>query len=161
MKITFLFIAVVIINSVAVYLQRRFKLYTQLFGRYDWAAHVILLSIIWTVFILGLILIKPPVWKSPAGLWPLGALVALLGISMIAVTVKRLGIEGTLNGWFFGRGPKEHLRGGVFRLQNPMYIGFVLSFVGTAFWLENAFYIVMAGLSFLLLNVLQARIERH
>lgn len=159
MEAFLLFILVVAINSVAVYLQRRFKTYSRLFGRYDWAVHIIVLSIIWGLFISGLILIRPPIWKLSATLHPLSVLAILIGFYMVVATWARLGTKGTLNGWFFGRGAKESLKGGVFRLQNPMYTGFAFLFIGAAFWLENGFYLWMAALSFILLNVIQARIE--
>lgn len=159
MGIVFLFIIMVAINSAAVYVQRRYKLYTRVFGTNDWTAHVILLSIIWTFFILGLIFIKPPVWSLPTALRPFSLLAALVGIYMIATACARLGISGTLNGWFFGRGPKERLKEGIFKLQNPMYTGFFFLFIAAAFWQKNAFYLGIGVLSFLLLNIIQAGIE--
>lgn len=160
LQITLLFTAVVAINSVAVYAQRRFKLYTKLFGKYDWSAHVILLSVIWTAFLLALIFIQPPNWKLPSVFRPLGVAAATIGMWMAVVSWARLGTMGTCNGWFFGHGPTKQLKGGVFRLRNPMYTGFVLLFIGAAFWLENAAYLWLAAISFVLLNLIQARVER-
>lgn len=160
MEIVLLFVVVVAINAVAVYEQRRFRLYTQLFGANDWTAHATLLSIVWAFFVLGLVLIEPPIWQLPASLRPLGVLAALIGIYMIAASESRLGITGTFNGRFFGRSPKKHLKGGVFNFQNPMYMGFILLFMGVAFWQKNAFYLGLAVLSFLLLNIFLAHIER-
>lgn len=160
LQMTLLFVVVVAINSVAVYTQRQRKLYTRLFGRYDWHAHVILLLVIWLVFLLALIFIKLPIWQLPSTLHPVGIVIAVLGMWAVAGSWLRLGTSGTCNGWFFGRGPTKQLVGGVFRLRNPMYSGFVLLFVGTAFWLENAAYLWLAVVSFVLLNLIQARVER-
>lgn len=159
MKVILLFIIAVVINAVTIYLQRKSRIYTRLFGKYDWFVHVTLLSVVWGLFVTGLILTEPPTWKLPAALRPFGVL-SLIGIYLIIATGSRLGTAGILNGWFFGRGPKEHLRDGIFRLKSPMYTGFAILFAGAAFWQENSFYLLMAALSFLLLNVFQARIEQ-
>ena len=159
METSLLFIVVVAINSVAVYIQRRYKTYTKLFGRYNWMAHVILLSVIWGAFLLGLVYLRPPEWQLPSWLHSVGLLVSIIGFLMVVMSWVRLGTIGTLNGRFFGKGQKKLLKGGLFSLRNPMYVGFALLFIAAAFWLGNAFYLWMAALSFVLLNMVQARIE--
>jgi protein-S-isoprenylcysteine O-methyltransferase Ste14 len=79
---------------------------------------------------------------------------------MVVDSWLRLGTAGTCNGWFFGRGPTKQLTDGIFKLRNPMYSGFGLLFVGTAFWLQNAAYLWLAVVSFGLLNIIQAQVER-
>ena len=158
--LTLLFIAVVIINSVAVYAQRRFKFYSRLFGKYDWAIHAILLTIIWIGFLLAVVLAKLPNWSLPSTLRPLGIVAAAAGIWLVFESWTKLGTAGVFNGWFFGRGLTKQLQGGIFRLRNPMYTGFILLFVSAAFWLENAAYLWLAASSFVLLNIIQSRIER-
>ena len=160
-QITILFISATGVNSIAVYAQRRYKLYTRWFGRYDWAAHVVLLSVVWAVFLFAIFFQNQlPVWRMPSILRPLGIIVLVLGIFLVVSTWKRLGTEGTTNGWFFGRGPLKQLIGGVFRIHDPMYVGFILLFVGAGFWLENAAYLWLAATSYLLLNIILSYIER-
>lgn len=158
--LTLLFIAVVAINSIAVYSQRRFKFYTRLFGKYDWAAHVLLLTIIWVGFLLAVVVAKPASWSLPSILRPLGIVAAAVGTWLVFESWIRLGTAAVFNGWFFGRGSTKQLKGGVFKLRNPMYVGFVLLFVSAAFWLKNAAYLWLAATSFVLLNLIQSRIER-
>lgn len=160
LQMTLQFAIVVAVNSSAVYAQRRYKLYTRVFGRYDWQAHVILLSVIWLAFLLALIFIQLPIWQLPPTLRLVGIVVAALGIWLVIESWLILGTTGTCNGWFFGRGPTKQLAGGVFKLRNPMYSGFVLLFISAAFWLENAAYLWLAIVSFVLLNLIQARVER-
>lgn len=160
-QITILFVAAALINSSAVYAQRRFKLYTRWFGRYDWATHVSLLSVIWTIFLLSLFLqLKPPYWGIPSALRPVGVVAIVIGLWLIGTTWHRLGAYGTADGWYFGRGPVKRLVGGIFKLRDPMYIGFTMLFVGGAFWHHNAAYLFLAATSYLLLNVLLAAVER-
>lgn len=154
-----LFAIAVTINSAAVYGQRRYKVYTRLFGRYDWYFHVLLLSAIWIGFLSAVILIQLPIYRLSRVLRPLGIISALIGAWLIIVSWSKLGTAGTCNGWYFGRGPKRQLEGGVFKLHNPMYSGFVWLFVSTALWSENASYLWLAGTSFILLNLIQARVE--
>lgn len=139
--------------------QRRFKLYTRWFGGHDWSIHVILLAVIWTTFLIALFTIQLPNWKLPASLRSLGVIAFAGGMWLVIATWIRMGTAGVCNGWFFGRGPTRQFTGGVFRLRNPMYTGFTLLFIGAAFWLENAAYLFFVVTSFLLLNLVQAKIE--
>ena len=159
MILTLLFLAVATVNSVAVYAQRKFKFYTRLFGKHDWGAHVLLLTIIWIAFLFAIILLQPPDWTLPNKLRLPGIVAAAIGLWLVFESWIRLGTAGVCNGWFFGRGPTKQLTGGVFRLRNPMYTGFALLFVGAGFWLENAAYLWLSAVSFVLLNLIQARIE--
>lgn len=70
-----LFMVVVAINSAAVYSQKRYKFYTHIFGRYDWQAHVVLLSFIWFAFLFALIFIHLPIKPLPQELRPLGVVI--------------------------------------------------------------------------------------
>ncbi len=160
LQVTLFFIVVVAINSAAVYAQRRYRLYTRLLGRHNWHVHVILLSVIWAAFLIALFLMRPPSWKLSPVLRPFGIAVAAVGIWLVVTSWARLGTAGVCNGWFFGRGPAKQIKGGVFRLSNPMYTSFILLFIGVAFWLENASYLWLAAVSFVLLNIIQARIEK-
>jgi protein-S-isoprenylcysteine O-methyltransferase Ste14 len=159
--VTLLFIVVVIINSVVVYAQHRFKVYTRLFGRYDWGVHTILLTIIWVGFLFAIIIFQPPNWPLPSALRLLSIIAATAGIWLVVESWIKLGTAGVCNGRSFGRGPTKLLTDGIFRLRNPMYTGFVLLFVSAGFWLENAAYLWLAFCSFVLLNLFQARIERQ
>ncbi len=77
-------------------------------------------------------------------------------------TFAQLGPVRTANGNIFGRGPTEPVDEGPFRyLQNPMYDSYLLTFVGLALWKANAQYLVLALESYVLLNLVEGRVENR
>ena len=151
------------VNTGSVALQQRTSWFTRRFGSRGWYVHLAIIAPGWLLFLtLQAQLGRETHWPLPLWLRPAGAAVVLAGLALVADASARLGLAGTLNGYFFGRGPKAPVRSGTFRwLANPMYDGFFLLFVGTALLLHNAVYLALAAESVLLLNLLEGSIENR
>jgi protein-S-isoprenylcysteine O-methyltransferase Ste14 len=157
--LTLIYVAAVFINSVLVFSQRHYRLYDKLFGRYGRNAHVVLLIATWGVAITALFVIEPPLIGLPKWLHFIAIITAAMGIWLVTTAWSRLGSAGVLEGRFFNKTPAKDLEGGVFRLRNPMYVGFMLLFVSVGFWQENASYLWLGLVSFVTLNLFLAKIE--
>jgi protein-S-isoprenylcysteine O-methyltransferase Ste14 len=157
--LTMVFVAAVFINSALVYAQRRYRLYDKLFGAHGRNAHVVLLVVTWGVAITALFVIEPPLIGLPKWLHFTAIVPAAIGVWLISAAWSRLGAAGVLDGWFFDKAPAKNLKGGIFRLRNPMYIGFMLLFVSVGLWQENASYLWLGLVSYVTLNLFLAKIE--
>ncbi|KAJ2375052.1 Phosphatidyl-N-methylethanolamine N-methyltransferase [Coemansia sp. RSA 2611] len=63
------------------------------------------------------------------------ALLFISGMTFVTTSTYALGITGTFLGDYFGILMKERVTGFPFNvLDNPMYVGSTLSFLGTALW---------------------------
>ena len=151
------------VNTGSVAFQQRTSWFTRRFGSRGWYVHLAVIAPGWLLFlVLQAQLGRHNAWPLPHWLWPAGAAVVLVGLALVVDASARLGLAGTLNGYFFGRGPQAPVRTGTFRwLANPMYDGFFLLFVGTALLLGNAAYLVLAAESVLLLSLLESSVENR
>jgi len=152
------------VNTLSVDVQQRHQLLTRIFKRWDWYAHLALILPGWMWFFFFLLhdVGKRARWPLDARLRPAGLFLSGAGTLLSLVSIVQLGPERTLDGYFFGRPDREEVSGGLFHwLRNPMYDGYVLTFVGTALRKANAAYLLLAMESFLLLNVLEARVENR
>lgn len=157
--LTLVFVAAVCINSASVFAQRRYRLYDKLFGDHGRNAHVVLLIVTWGVAITALFVIEPPLIGLPKWLHFIALVPAATGVWLISAAWSRLGAAGVFEGWFFDKAPTKNLKDGIFRLRNPMYVGFMLLFVGVGFWRENAAYLWLGLVSYVTLNLFLARVE--
>lgn len=150
------------LTSAGVYVQKRHRLYTRLFGQRAWAAHVILLAIVWPTLVVLLAVLSFPVWVLPDWLSSLGAGVLATGIVLFIVSAQQLGWADTLNGRFFGKGKRQAVRSGLYAfLKDPMYDSFILILVGVACLTANGVYLLFAAESFVFLNLIETRVERQ
>ena len=157
------FIVAAGVNTACVALQERAAWFARRFGSRGWYVHLAMIAPGWLLFLtLQAQLGRHLLWPLPPWLRPIGAAASLVGLALVADAAARLGFAGTLNGHFFGRGPKQRVGNGTFRwLRNPMYDGFFLLFVGEALLIPNAVYLVLAAESVLLLNLFEARVENR
>ncbi|MBW3591817.1 MAG: phosphatidylethanolamine N-methyltransferase family protein [Actinobacteria bacterium] len=151
------------VNTGSVALQSRTGVMTRRFGARAWYVHLGLTLPAWGAFIFLLVDLGHHVrWPLPAELMGAGVALLLVGIGLWVATFIQLGLERVANGYFFGRGPTEAVEGGVFRwLRNPMYDSYFMVFLGLALFKANAVYLLMAAESYLLFNVIEARVENR
>lgn len=150
-------------NTLSVAWQQKRHWFTRRFGKQAWYVHLALTTPIWGLFLVLQGRLGSQVhWPVAPELKPAGVALWAVGVALLLATSWQLGLTRTFNGYFFGRGRKEPVNGGVFRwLRNPMYDSFCILFVAEAFWLGNAVYLVLAAESFLLLNQIEARVENR
>lgn len=151
------------INTGSVVLQRRNGFLTRRFGARGWYLHLALITPGWVVFLILLARIGNHVrWPLPSALRPVGVVLLLMSSGTWLWAFAQLGPERVANGYFFGRGPREPVEGGLFRqLRNPMYDSYLVALVGLALFRAKAVYLVLALESYLLLNLMEARVENR
>jgi protein-S-isoprenylcysteine O-methyltransferase Ste14 len=156
-----LFAVAVGVNAGSVALQQRTQLFTRRFGARAWHVHLGLVTAAWAAFVLTLIDHGVHVrWTLPHALHPAGVAVLAVSAALWLWAFAHLGPQRLANGYFFGRGPSAAVRSGPFRwLRNPMYDSYALAFVGVGLVTNNAAFFVLAAESYLLLNIIEARVE--
>lgn len=147
------------VNCAAVHLQRRHGAYDRL-GRRAWPAHIALLCAVWGAAIACIALSGGEArWPLPDWVRPLGLLLGLLGTALFGAAFRELGLQSLFNGNFFGRG--DGIAGGVYRvLADPMYDAYALLLLSLALRRADAAYLLLALESVVLLNLVEARVER-
>ena len=157
------FAVAVVVNTTSVELQQRHRWLTRRFGSRDWYAHLILIT-------PGYLWLFHALKELPGAVrWPLPAAWQRFNQPVLAASTllwleayRQLGLAEMLNRNFFRGGSTRAARGGMFRwLRDPVYVSYVLAFVGWALRRRNAVYLLLAAESFLLLNVLEAKVENR
>jgi protein-S-isoprenylcysteine O-methyltransferase Ste14 len=155
--------AAVTINTASVSVEQETRALSRRFKDRAWHVHLALVTPPWALFV-GLL----PGLNRPVP-WPLGRRLRRLGTAFMVVAAgvwldafARMGPERTANGYFFGRGPREPVTGGVYRwLRNPMYDAYALALAGSGLQSGNAAFLALAGEAYLLLNFVEARVENR
>lgn len=155
--------AAVAINTASVALEQRRSLLSRRFGRRGWYVHLAVVTPPWALFVALLPSISGRVmWPLNPRLRPLGKALAVLGAAIWLDAFARMGPERTANGYFFGHGPRQQVTGGVYRwLHNPMYDAYALVLAGVGLRTRNARFLVLAAEAYLLLNLVEARVENR
>lgn len=157
------FAAATALNTGSVALQQRHAVLTRRFGERGWYVHLALVLPAWGVFLSHLRGLNARVrWPLPPLVRPLGLPVLGTAVALWLLAYRQLGGARTANGNIFGHGPTSRLEGGLFRfVDNPMYLSYVLAFVGLALRRTNAVYLVLAVESYLLCYQVEARAENR
>jgi protein-S-isoprenylcysteine O-methyltransferase Ste14 len=150
------------VNSASVWAEGRHRLLSRGFGRHAFAAHLALIAPPWSAAVAMIVrLPRHPRGTLPNRLRPLGWGLAAVAAAVWIDAFRRLGPRRTANGDIFGEGPAAPVRSGAYRLlRDPMYDAYALGLGAAALTTGNAAYLALAVESFVVLNVLEARIER-
>lgn len=150
------------VNSASVAWQQRTRVFTRRFGRRGWYVHLALIIPPWLGFFLALPGLSRAVrWSLPQRLRPLGWPILGAALTIWLLAYAKLGLARTANASVFERASQEPVTGGIYRwLREPMYDSYALAFVGQALLSANAVYLLLAAESFVLLNLVEARVER-
>lgn len=151
------------VNTASITHQREIGWLTHRLGGRAWHAHLALIAPGWAAFFLFLAGLDREVrWPLPTRLRPVGYGLLAASAGLWLAAFSQLGPERTANGYFFGRGPREAVTGGIYRWRrNPMYDSYALAFAASALARANAVYLLLAAESVLLLNLLEARVENR
>jgi protein-S-isoprenylcysteine O-methyltransferase Ste14 len=150
------------VNCASVWAEGRWRLLSRGLGRHAFAAHLALIAPPWSAAVVMIVgLPRHPRGALPNRLRPLGWGLAAVAGAVWIDAFRRLGPRRTANGDVFGEGPALPVRSGVYRLlRDPMYDAYALGLAAAALTTGNAAYLALAGESFVVLNLLEARIER-
>lgn len=148
------FAAAALLNTTSVLLQQRTGFFTRRFGARGWSAHLALVLPAWTLALWRMRALAQGRGRSlPEAARPCGTLLLLVAGGLWFAAFVELGPTRTGNGNLFGRGSREPVRGGVFRLRaNPMYDSYVLMLIGLALRTGKAAYLTLAGEAIVLLH---------
>ena len=155
----FSFTLAVFVNSMSVYLQRQRHIYDKFEN--GLLVHILIITPFWLVFALligGLdqaYLIDMP--KYPA----LGYLLVIIALALFVASIRQIGSGALVNANFFRKDKTKFINRGVYEyLKNPIYDSYSLLFIGVGFALSNAVFFIIAGFSFVGLNVIESKVER-
>lgn len=136
-------------------------LLTRHFGRRGWSIHLVLVLPLWGVFLSLLPGLGQHVrWPLPRGPRLLGLLILGGAAALWVLAYRQLGGAHTANGNLFGHGEQARVTGSVFRfVENPVYLSYLLAFIGLALRRGNTVDLLLAGESYVLLNQVEAKAE--
>jgi len=90
-----------------------------------------------------------------------GYLLIVIATSLFVVSIRQIGSGALVNANFFQKSRVKPISTGVYKfLKNPIYDSYSLLFMGLGFALSNAAFFVIAGVSFIGLNIIESKIER-
>lgn len=161
---TGIFILATSINTYLIHLQKSCFL-TRIWKENAFKFFCITTFIPWILFLVGeCYLISSDLGNiiQYSFLLAIGLLLIILGILLIIRSVQVLGFKNYAGYRFFNKNSRDRLvHKDIFRyMQNPSYNGFILVFLGFGFMLNSFEQIVLAGLSFVLLNFIEAKVEK-
>lgn len=147
----------VAVNSCSVYLQKQRRIYDKF--RHGLLVHGLIILPFWLAFgFLASTLgsnYRLPTIPLPA----LGYVLTAAAICMFVTAVYSLGPGSLVNSNFFKA--TAFTKKGIYKfLRNPIYDSYWLFFLALGFITSNAAFFIIAGLSFIGLNVIESRIER-
>jgi hypothetical protein len=149
-------------NTVSVLVQHRWRLLRRVFGRHAFAAHLALVTPGWMVAVGMMIRLgraRGP--RLPGSLRPVGWGLAVLAAALWVDALHRVGPYRAANGDFFTAEPGEPAAGGVYRLlSDPMYDAYALGLAAAGLASGKAAYLWLAAESVIVLNLVEARLER-
>lgn len=151
------------INTASVALQQKTSIFTRRFGPSAWYVHLAVITPGWLAFLFLVAGVSRHFrWALPDLLRPAGVALVLAAVALWLIAAIQLGPERIANGHFFERGPRTALGTGLFRwLRNPVYDSYALAFVGVGLASANGVYLLLAGESYLLCNLMEARVENR
>lgn len=150
------FALAVLINSFSVYIQKKYKFYQKFKRPLLWHTLVILPA--WLTFAYFLVNLSSnsslEFIKSPYT----GLALIVIAVCLFVTALQATGSQALVNGNFFGE--TKIINTGIFTyIKNPYYTSYWLLFIGLGFMYGNGSFLVIAAESFILLNIIEAKIE--
>ncbi|WP_343576959.1 methyltransferase [Mycobacterium sp.] len=154
---SFSLLLAVLVNSCSVYMQRRRGVYDKF--RHGQLVHAVIILPFWLLF--GFLASTLNMhYKLPGVSLPgLGYVLAVSAAVIFIAAVYILGPGSLINSNFFRPGAAASR--GIYRyFKNPIYDSYWVFFLALGFVTSNSAFFIIAGLSFIGLNVIESRIER-
>lgn len=145
------------INSISVYVQKRFRFYNR--WRNSWLLHSLVILPFWAIFMYLLLNLNNHYILHFHALPAAGYVLLILATLMFGLAIHEIGLRSLLNGNWFGR--VKILHGDIFNLlKNPIYDSYLLAFIGVGLADGNAAYLILALEGYIGLNLIESRIEQ-
>lgn len=145
------------VNSCSVYMQRHRRIYDKF--RHGMLLHALIILPFWLLFGFLLSTLDKHYKLQTISLPMLGYLLVVLATSIFIAAVYVLGPGSLINSNFFEAG--HATKKGIYKyLKHPMYDSYWLLFLALGFITSNAAFFIIAGVSFIGLNIIESRIER-
>lgn len=153
-----LFILAILVNSSAVYLQKRHEVYDR-FGKNAHRVHAGIISIFWSLFIILYVWLET---QTTAGVTYqnvlFGDLLKLISLIIFYFSVKQIGIGSLTNKDLFIK--KRKKLGGIYHyVHEPMYTSYTLFILGSAFGTGIVGFYYLSLISLLGLQIIESRVE--
>jgi protein-S-isoprenylcysteine O-methyltransferase Ste14 len=152
-------ILAITVNSVSVYLQKHRRVY----DKFDngLMVHSIVITPCWVIFALLLSELNQ-VYEIDIPEYPVaGYLLIGIAICLFVASIRQIGSGALINANFFQKQETKPVKSGVYKyLKNPIYDSYFLVFIGLGLALSNATFFIIAGISFIGLNIIESKIER-
>lgn len=147
----------VAVNSCSVYMQRHRGIYDRF--RHGLLLHAIVILPFWLLFGFLVSTLDRHCRLQTVSLPILGYLLMALATSIFIAAIYVLGPGSLINSNFFKAGRATSK--GIYKyLKDPMYHSYWLFFLALGFISSNAAFFIVAGLSFVGLNIIESATER-
>lgn len=155
------FALITLLHYLSLKIQDRYQWYAKTFGRMGFGVHFVLTALLWGY--LGILLsdnnilgTSKPLLVSFQGMEVVGTILNVIGIILIFWSFLLLGIRRMWGVRYFERQTHERFekRGPYRLLNNPMYNGFSLLFLASAFINNSSSHLFLSIESFVLFGLL-------
>jgi len=147
------------VNSASVYLHRRWRIYDGFEN--GLLVHGLVITPFWLTFVLLISGLNQAYGIDMPEYPSVGYLLIVIATSLFVVSIRQIGSGALVNANFFQKSRVKPISTGVYKfLKNPIYDSYSLLFMGLGFALSNAAFFVIAGVSFIGLNIIESKIER-
>lgn len=154
---SFSLLLAVAVNSCSVYMQRRRRIYDKF--RHGLLLHALVILPFWLLFGFLVSTLDKHYKLQTVSLPILGYLLVALATSIFIAAIYVLGPGSLINSNFFKA--ERATQKGIYKfLKNPIYDSYWLFFLALGFITSNAAFFIVAGLSFIGLNIIESGIER-
>ena len=161
-----IFTIITFLHYLSLYLQYRYRVYTIFFKKRDFFVHFIFTSLLWIIWILLFFVFFPndPNYNLPFYnqlFKPFGFIMSIFGLILIILSGYLLGLRRAWGIRYFEKNYKNDIekRGPYKYLNNPIYDGFILFFLGKALANNSIFYLLISLECYLLFNVFLSSFE--
>lgn len=154
-------VAAVTVNSISVYMQKRYNLYTRRFGGKDQMIHSLVILPFWIVFVVlaSQLHDNQLLHYEFINLLIVGTLFVTVAVALFIGAMKTIGTGALVNANFFR--PQKKVSSGVYRyFKNPIYDSYAILLFGLGLIYSNWGYIVLSALVWLLLICIESRVEK-
>lgn len=152
------------VNAASAWAEKKHQYHTKRHGTQGFTVHLTYVGIMWAIFLGALIILPLSEWRLPGWVAPIGLAVLAAALLIFVSAVRAIGWHTMGNGNLFDRATDQspqHFPSSAHRhLADPVYTSYALVFIATGLLVQNATYFILAAESFILLNLIEARLER-
>lgn len=154
-------VAAVAINSLSVYMQKRYKFYTRKFGSKDQTVHSLVILPFWAVFVALVARLHDNqlFHYEFINLWVAGGILVTAATALFIGAIRSIGTGALVNANFFK--PQKKVSEGVYRyFKNPIYDSYAILLFGLGLIYSNWGYVLLSALAWILLIYIETKVEK-